>query len=118
MATLSEPFNFSKMRFTASLQQNNPTSDGSGGQTDNFTTVLTTRVYLEKKSGTENNLSGNVEFFKQYKLMCRFQTGISINADTRWLIGSEVYTISDFERVDMVPHLYTMTITKDQPTYS
>lgn len=100
------------MRFLGTLQQNAPISDSAGGQTDNWVTVLTTRVALEKRSGKLINGAGQVEYFKEYILTCRNQAAFVQSTDLQWVINNEVYDVKDFDRVDLIPHLYTFTLTK------
>lgn len=110
---VKEEFNLSDMRFSGQLQNNTPVNDASGGQTDNYATILTTRCALEKKSGRVLN-NGRLEFYKYYLLTCRFQKAIVINVDSQWLINGEVYKIQDWDKVDLIPFLYTFTVTKNQ----
>jgi hypothetical protein len=114
MSSYTPVFNYSRMRFSGQLQKNTPVDDGNGGQADNFATILTTRCSLDQISGTENALEGNPIIFKTYRLMCRFQSAIVVDTDTRWLINGNFYSIVDCHRVDMIPHLYEMTVTVGQ----
>ena len=118
-------FNFADMRFVGNLQANQPINDASGGQSDNYVTVLTTRCFLQKLTGSDGFPSGTSEYIKTYKLICRSQTAIgalvngmwvwNINPDSRWVINGEQYDIDDFDRIDMVPHFIQMHLTKNQP---
>lgn len=118
-------FNFSDMRFSGQLQQNQPTVGADGSQTDNFVTVLTTRVYLEKLSGGDGFPQDKMEYVKKYKLVCRFQSlfglnpsgnfdGHAITADTKWMIRGEQYDIDDFDETPVgQPHFIVMHLTKN-----
>jgi Phage head-tail joining protein len=109
---VSKDFNLADMRFLGTLQKNVPISDNSGGQTDNWVNVLTTRVKLEKRSGRLINGAGQVEYYKEYILTCRSQVAFVQSTDLQWNINNEKYDVKDFDKVDLIPHLYTFTITK------
>ena len=110
----SEGFNYSSMRFTGQLQNNQPINDSSGGQIDNWVTILTTRCSLEQKSGKNMNGFGKLEYWKYYILKCRFQTAIVIDPDSQWVINGETYMVDDWQREDMIPFLYTFKVIKNQ----
>jgi hypothetical protein len=112
--TIKPAFNPADMRFLGALQQNQPISDGSGGQTDNWVTIVTTRCSLVKRSGKLMNNAGRIEYFKDYILVCRFQAAIVISTDSQWVINGEEYDIKDYDKVDLIPHLYQFTVTKNQ----
>jgi hypothetical protein len=119
-------FNFADMRFVANLQQNQPVVDASGGQTDNFVTIVTARVSLVKLSGADGFPSEKMEYIKKYTLVCRIQKAFGLNsdgqydfhnitADTRWLIRGEQYDIDDFDELPYGnPHFVTMHLTKNE----
>jgi SPP1 family predicted phage head-tail adaptor len=111
--TANRGYNFSTMQYSGILQQNTPLSDGSGGQIDNWTDLLTTRVSLEKRSGRLSNGEGKMEYQRDYRLVCRYQTAIVIDADTRWLINGVPYKIEDYEQIDQKPFQYVMFVSKN-----
>ncbi len=106
-------YNFSTMQYTGQLQNNVPPSDGSGGQTDGFVTVVTRRCSLEKISGRLSGDFGKMEYQKAYRLVCRYgkdllsdpndPTTLVFNSDSRWLINGLAYKIEDWELVDQYP---------------
>ena len=119
-------FNFPDMRYVGQLQQNQPIVDGSGGQTDNWVTILTTRCALVKLSGSDGFPDQKMEYIKKYTLTCRYQSvfglgtngtfdGHAITADSRWMIRGEQYDIDDFDEIPMgLPHFLTMHLTKNE----
>jgi hypothetical protein len=102
-------------RFSGQLRQNFPVTDPGGGQTDNYSTVLTTRVILQKDNGHFGFPEGRMEYIKSYTLICRYQKAISVGSDTQWLIRGETYSIADFDNISMEPFFITMRVTKNQP---
>ena len=113
MAITRAPYNFTRMQFTGVLQKNTPVDDNAGGQTDLWTDVLTTRCSLEKETGRLQDGAGKMEYIKDYELVCRYQSAIVIDADSRWVINGQAYKIMDYEQVDMLPHFYTFKVIKD-----
>ena len=113
MAVAAARYNFSDMRFTGILQKNTPVDDGAGGQTDSWTDVLTTRCSLRKISGRLSDGMGKMEYTRDYELICRYQSSIAIDADSRWVISGQAYKIMDYEQVDMTPHFFTFKVVKD-----
>ena len=114
MAASKPIYNFADMRFSGTLQQNQPISDGAGGQVDNWVNILTTRCGLVKESGKLVDGAGKLEYNKFYTLVCRKQIAVEavLDTDSRWLINSDVYKVTDYERVDMIPHYITFQVTK------
>lgn len=113
MAVARAIFNYSDMKFSGTLQKNIPVDDGAGGQTDSWTDVLTTRCSLRKLSGRLYDGMGKMEYTRDYELICRFQTGIVIDPDSRWIISGQAYKIMDYDQVDMTPHFYSFKVVKD-----
>ena len=114
MSSVTEGFNYSTMRFSGTLQQNQPINDADGGQIDNYVNVLTTRCSLDQRSGKSQNGFGKLEYIKYYVLTCRFQSAIVIDSDSQWVINNEVYTVDDWQRQDMIPFLYIFKVIKNQ----
>lgn len=98
------------MRQKGILRKNTPVSDQSGGQSDNYADVLTCRGRLRKLKGGKSLEQGDVVIGKSYEWVCRFQSGIVIDADTAWLISGQYYRISDYEKVDEINHFYRFII--------
>ncbi len=106
-------YNFSTMQYTGDLQNNSPISDGSGGQVDNWVTVVTRRCSLEKASGRLSGDFGKMEYQKTYRLVIRYgkdllsdqndPTTLVFDSDSRWLINGLAYKIEDWELVDQYP---------------
>ena len=107
-------YNFTDMRFTGTLQANNPTDDCQGGQVDNWVNQVTTRCSLEQRSGKSDNLFGKVEYYKTYILRCRFQNPIINGVDMQWIINGEAYMVNDWGRVNMIPFYYEFKLIKNQ----
>jgi len=119
--TRRQVYNFSTMQYTGELQNNTPVSDGSGGQTDGFVTVVTRRCSLEKITGRLSGDVGRMEYQKSYRLVCRYgkdllsdptdPTTLIFNSDSRWLINGNAYKIEDWELVDQFPFQIEFRVT-------
>lgn len=104
MSTVS--ISIGDMRQTGTLRKNTPTPNASGGQTDNFSDVLTCRGRLTKQKGNKALEQGDIVFNKGYEWICRFQSAIVIDKGSIWVIGGNTYRINDFEKVDELNHFY------------
>jgi len=101
------------MRSVVSFEQNSPVDDGSGGQVDDFTLLLTTRGRLRKLKGNKNLEQGDIVFDKGYELICRWRSDLVINKDTSIVINGQRYRINDFELQNEIKHLYRFIINKN-----
>ena len=106
-------YNYSTMQYTGELQNNSPLSDSSGGQIDNWVTVVTRRCSLDKLSGRLSGDFGKMEYQKAYRLVIRYGKDLLSNpsdpntlifdSDSRWLINGNAYKIEDWELVSQLP---------------
>lgn len=92
--------------------QNAPTAATTGGQYDNYTTLLTTRGRLRKKSGGRRLDYGEIGNAETYELVCRFRDDleVAIRVDTRVQIGDYIYTVDTWERVDEQQRIYLFSL--------
>lgn len=105
------------MKYLGQFQKNTPTTDAGGGQTDVYATVITTRCYLEKLSGSSGFPDNKIEYQKSYTLICRFQQAfktLGIDSDSQWVINGEIYAVNDWELVEQKPQYYIMHVLKNQ----
>lgn len=102
------------MRQSGTLRQNTPVDDQSGGQADNYADVLTCRGRLRKLKGNKSLEDADVVINKGYEWVCRFQAGIVVDKDSAWVIAGVFYRISDFEKVDEIPHFYRFILEQFQ----
>lgn len=102
-----------QLRRIATLLNNTPIENSSGGEADNYTTVLTTRCSITKTSGSFALLQGSLTIDRGYKMICRNQNafgvnedeaGSILNTDSRWQIGGNTYRILDHFLIDDKPH--------------
>ena len=98
------------MRQKGTFRQNAPIDNGSGGQSDNYTDLLTCRGRLRKLKGNKGLEDSDVVQNKGYEWVCRFQLGIVINVDTALVINGTYYRISDYEKIDELNHFYRFII--------
>lgn len=103
--------NTGEMRSSGTFLKNIPISNDSGGQSDNFTTVLTCRGRLRQNSGKKSLEQGEIVQDKTFEWVCRFQAAIVIGADSAWNIGGQQYRISNWELVNQIPEWYRFTLT-------
>lgn len=102
-----------EMRSIVLFEQNNPVDDGSGGQADNYTTLLSTRGRLRQLKSYKDLEQGDILFDRGYELICRWRSDLVINKDTRITINGEHYRITGYELADEIKHWYRFTINKN-----
>jgi len=105
-------FSIGEMRQVGTFQKNAPVDNDSGGQDDAWQTMVTTRGRLTKKSGGKVIEEGSLQFSKSYQWVCRYQSDLVVDQDTRLLIDGQPYQIMDWELVDQRQHLFTFNINK------
>lgn len=103
------------MRSSVIFQKSIPTSDGAGGQVDNYTTFYTCRGRLRQSSGRRSDEQMELVRNKTMELIVRYTTTIADNLDetTRIIINGDTYMVQNFELVDEIPHWYKFTIAKN-----
>ena len=94
------------------FKQNNPSATNTGGGTDSYSTLLTTRCRLEKSSGSRNLSFGEVMFSDSYDMTVRFQTLLESNlrSDMKVEIDGVTYTINSFQLIDQKKDYYKINI--------
>lgn len=105
-------FSIGECRSIVQFQQNQPVDNESGGQDDVWTIIITTRGRLRKKNGYKDIELGSVQFNKDYELVCRYQSSILINPDTRVLVDGKAYKINDWEMEQEINHLLIFSISR------
>lgn len=105
-----DTFGIGQMRQIVQFQVNQPIDNISGGQDDNWITIITTRGWLTKRTGRKTIEQGTIQFDKSYVLYCRYQNDLVINSDTRVLVDSRTFLIADYELQDEIKHLYVFTL--------
>lgn len=105
-----DTFGIGQMRQVVQFQVNNPVDNTSGGQNDVWTTIITTRGWLTKKTGRKGIEQGTVQFDKSYVLYCRYQSDLIVNTDTRMIVDGRTFMVADFELQDEIKHLYVFTL--------
>lgn len=102
-----------KMREVVVFLANSPTAAAGRGQVDNYSTLLTTRGQLIKKSESRNLSFGTLNDNDFFTLICRFQTAIAntLRSDTKIVIDSVTYTMNGRPKlIDQRKHLYEFNI--------
>lgn len=80
----------------------------TGGGNDVYTTLLTTRGRLRKKSGNRGLDLGLLAGQDSYELICRFQSSLesALKVNMKVTVDSANYTITTWEKVDQINHIY------------
>lgn len=98
--------------FLANVPTTSATSDReavtTGGQNDQYTTLLNTRGRLRKSSGYKDLLLGEISGKDSYELICRFDTSLEagLRANGKVNVDSVSYTIQTWEMIDQIKHIY------------
>lgn len=107
--------NIGKLRKQVQFQADNKSALGAGF-TDAYTTFLTTRCHLEKKTGNRNLGFGEITLENEWTMFCRFQTALvgQINSSTRCVIDGKYFTIKSYDQVDEKRFWFTFTLSQYQ----
>lgn len=83
------------------FKTNSPTIKG-GGRADSYSTLVTTRGRLRKKSSSRGLQAGELGLDNGYELIVRYQSTIesNIRSDIKIVIDSVTYTIAGWEKVE------------------
>lgn len=103
-----------EMRERVEFQQNQPINNASGGQDDNFVTLLSCRGKLRQRSGTKKLEQGEIMIDTGWDLFVRSQVALNINLnfDTRVLVNGDVYRVNQWLLIDQLKHFYKFDIAK------
>ena len=103
-----------EMRQSGTLRKNNPVNNTSGGQSDNYSDVLTCRGRFRQRSANKSLEQGDIVQNKTFEWVCRFQAAIVLDVDSAWVIGGVYYRITSWEKVEQMPHFYKFILTAFQ----
>ena len=107
-------FTIGQMRSKVVFYSNNPVKNDTGGLSDNWSILLTTRGRLRRDSGRKINEQGEIIFSKDYELICRYQNALTIDPKGKILIDGAGYRIKDFRLMDEIRHLYIFILAKNE----
>ncbi len=81
---------------------NTPAAASTGGGVDSYSTLLTTRGNLSRRSGSKGFNAGEHAFDNSYQLVVRYQDAIynAIRTDLKVVIDSVTYTIHSWEKIE------------------
>lgn len=102
-----------QLRHTATLQKNTPVANSSGGYTDNYTDVCTFRCRVREKSGSRQDAQGEIILQRQFELICRAQTAIVIDQDSRITYNGASFSITNFYEDNEIKHWLILTIVRN-----
>jgi len=105
-------YTIGEFRHVGIFQKNQPADNDSGGQDDNWVNIVTTRGRLEKTKGGKGIEEGSLQFNKSYVWICRYQSDLVIDQDTRLMIDGHPYQIMDFELENQIRHIYIFNLNK------
>lgn len=90
---------------------NSPTAAGAGFK-DSYSTLLTTRGYLRRKSGSRNLSFGAIQNQTSCELYVRYQTLLENNlrSDVKISVNGKLYTIESWEKVEEKAFYYKFEI--------
>lgn len=95
-----------QMRSTVRFEKNMPVDTTSGGQTEVYSELLTTKGYLRSRPGTRYLNAGELMIFSSHELICRFQDDFVIDSSVRAVIDDRIFTISGWELIDEKKYYY------------
>lgn len=107
-------FAIGQMRSSVAFYSNSPAANDSGGHTDNWVLMVTTRGRLRNNSGSKMNEQGQVVFDDSYELICRYEADLVIDPKAKIIIDSNSYRIKYFKLIDEIKHLYQLILAKVQ----
>lgn len=98
-----------QMNKTGLLKSNTPVSDGGGGKTDAYTTVVSVRGKLERRFGSKENAADQMQFSTTFNWWVWQQDALVFNKKSIWVIDNQKYMINDWEQIDLAVRF---TVTK------
>jgi len=105
-------FTIGEMRQVFIFQKNVPVDNDSGGQDDNWVDLVTTRGILQKSKGGKSIEEGSLQFNKSYEAVCRYQSDLVFDQDTRVLIDGHLFQIMDWELDQQIKHVCRLNLNK------
>lgn len=107
-------FTIGQMRSRVIFFSNTPAKNDTGGLTDVWSELLTTRGRLRRASGQKMNEQGEIVFSKDYELICRYQNALQIDTKMKVQIDDDNYRIRDYRLLDEIRHIYILTLAKNE----
>lgn len=108
-------FHIGELKEIVTFKKNTPSTLGAGAK-DSYSTLLTTRGRLRKKSGNRTLSFGSIDEHNQWELIVRFQTALETNLrmDVKIEIGGRTFTINSFEKIGEKNFYYVFNLAAQQ----
>lgn len=65
-----------QLRTRVQFERSTKTSDGAGGYTESWKTLVSTFAFIQKFSGSETFASERIEARTKYRIVCRYFSGL------------------------------------------
>lgn len=100
------------LKKTVTFKVNTPVASTTGGFTDSFSTLLTTKGHLRKKGGSRSLQSGEIEINDLWQLTVRYQSTLetSLSQSVIVEIDSRVFTVQAWEKLEEKNFYYLINL--------
>lgn len=115
MAIISSEIDVGLFRNLVTFLNNSPTSDGAGGQTDNYIPFLTTWGQLRQTSGSRNLSTYEIQLENNYLLTVRYDPSLETLQKSNTKVSTtdgRSFTISNSTKVEELDFFYTFTLSQ------
>lgn len=99
-----------KLKQTVVFKTNTQTAAESGGFTDSFSELLTTKGYLKKMRGGRNLTSGEIIENNDYELTVRYQPDLTLSQSVRVEIGTRIFSVTGWTKVEEKNFYYVINL--------
>lgn len=101
-----------QLRQVVKFEKNNPASTDTGGQTEAYVELLTTRGYLKSRSAGRSLVASQLLALSSHELVCRFQTALenALDSSVRVVINNQFYTIADWRQDEEKRYYYVFQL--------
>lgn len=112
--TLCCKYNSGMFREPITFQRATKTSDGAGGYTESWATLLSTFAVIEKFSGSETFASERIEARTKYRIVCHYFSGL--RPTDRVVMRSTNYDITATENIEFKDQYLAIDLEGGVPT--
>lgn len=108
----NQSIDIGRFRSRPSFLNNSPTSDGAGGQIENYTAFLTCWGLLSQNTGSRLVSQNEIILDNFYTLIVRYQDALATNLKSNTLIqvGSRLFTIQSTTKIQELDYFYSFTL--------
>lgn len=112
--TLCCEYNSGMFREPITFQRATKTSDGAGGYSETWATLLATFAVIEKFSGSETFASDRVEARTKYRIVCHYFSGL--RESDRVVMRNIAYDITAIENMEFKDQYLAIELSGGVPT--